>query len=115
MGTHPIFESDFDCLTVSRMTRISVKEFAEYLNTTDFNGRIRMNAQFEVKIDKVEKFRSEMAKLGEIALKKKGCTQYEVCADYKSPTTFYLVEDWVTKADLKTHWNQLVTEGASSD
>merc|ERR1712106_923944 len=43
MGTHPIFESDFDCLTVSRLVKMSYeKEGKENIQEQDQEHKIRI-------------------------------------------------------------------------
>merc|ERR1711892_299980 len=38
MGTHPIFESDFDCLTEMRLVKGSVRSFSRPIRTVLDNG-----------------------------------------------------------------------------
>merc|ERR1711931_226038 len=83
MGTHPIFESDFDCLTEGRICQFCV--------------------EFTVKPDKVDAFYEEFNKCVAISVKEAGCKQYQTFKDFKNPTTVWLLEEWDSVADLKAH------------
>merc|ERR1712212_527561 len=107
MGTHPIFESDFDCLT----EMVGFEDFADFVFKSDHNGRVRLCVRFITKDGVTEKFHEKMKKGIAITLKEKGCKQYEMVTDHKLTNTFWLLEDWDTREDLKAHLEEQKRSG----
>ena len=79
-------------------------EFYNWLQKPQFDGPIGMTAKFYLKdVDQVSKFREIMKRNIKHTLAETGVRLYKLFADYKSPLTFYLIEEWDTVKDLKSH------------
>merc|ERR1712227_327860 len=82
---------------------VGAGEFREFVLNGEHTGRVRLCVEFTVKPEKLDAFKTEFQKCIDISVKEKGCDQYETMTDFKSPNTVWLLEDWKTREDLKTH------------
>ena len=85
------------------MENITAQDMMIWVHTTQYEGPVGVTAKFYVKEEQVARFCEVMTSMVEHTRKEKGNRVYKLQADFKDSTIFWLLEDWESVSDLKSH------------
>ena len=92
-------------LPVTNMDNIRFAEgkFYNWLQTANYTGPVGLTAKMYVKADRVVEFLEIMEYNFSSTRGESGLRIYKLHADFKDPLAYWLVEEWESVSDVKSH------------